>query len=87
MPALKWFEPRLRMDVPTTDIVSFCFDDPPPRFRFDRDKPLYVDAEDTSRSISSNQAKSHIRRLVCGFRKAGLQPGDAVSITAFNDIY
>ncbi|KAK3714260.1 hypothetical protein LTR37_007846 [Vermiconidia calcicola] len=45
-----------------------------------------VDVDDTSRSLSWHQARCMVRKLVAGFRAAGLKPGDCVSIAAFNDI-
>ncbi|KAL1611795.1 hypothetical protein SLS60_000015 [Paraconiothyrium brasiliense] len=40
-----------------------------------------------STTISANQAKSLVRQLIAGFRKAGLKPGDAVLIHSFNSIF
>ncbi|XMA20557.1 hypothetical protein WAI453_013348 [Rhynchosporium graminicola] len=60
------------VSIPTKDILSWTFDDP----RFDPDEPIYIDAKDSSRSISSNQARVLIRKLVAGFHAAGLKKGD-----------
>lgn len=43
--------------------------------------------DNTDRSLSWNQSRAIVRKLVAGFRAAGLQPGDCVSIASFNDIY
>jgi long-subunit acyl-CoA synthetase (AMP-forming) len=48
---------------------------------------VLIDAADTTRSLSSNQARKTIRQLVAGFRAAGLKKGDCVCIHSFNDIY
>jgi acyl-CoA synthetase (AMP-forming)/AMP-acid ligase II len=45
------------------------------------------DAADPTRTISANQARTLIRKLVAGFQNAGLQRGDCVLIHSFNDIY
>ncbi|KAL2065067.1 hypothetical protein VTL71DRAFT_4207 [Oculimacula yallundae] len=77
------FEAERQVQIPTKDLLSWTFDDP----RFDRDEPIYIDAKDPSRSISSNQARLLIRKLVAGFHAAGLKKGDCVCLHSFNDIY
>lgn len=47
---------------------------------------IYIDATKPERSISANQARTIIRKLVAGLRKWGLQPEEAVCLHAFNDI-
>lgn len=47
---------------------------------------IYYDLETPSRNISWRQGRSIVRKVVAGFRKAGLKPGDCVSITSFNDV-
>ncbi|KAJ5807954.1 AMP-dependent synthetase/ligase [Penicillium riverlandense] len=76
------FEPAERILLPNKDLLSFIFDDPP----YDQDAPIYIDAHQPQRSISCNQARSLIRKLVAGLRAAGLQRGDCVLIHSFNDI-
>ncbi|KAJ5697123.1 AMP-dependent synthetase/ligase [Penicillium malachiteum] len=76
------FEPAQRLSLPTKDLLSYIFDNP----TYDQDKPLYIDVHTPSRSISCNQARPIIRRLIAGFRAAGLQSGDCVLIHSFNDI-
>ncbi|BAE56746.1 unnamed protein product [Aspergillus oryzae RIB40] len=48
---------------------------------------IYIDASDSSRSISYNQAKVIVRKLIAGLRAWGVQKGDCVAIHSFNDIY
>lgn len=48
---------------------------------------IYVDCANPERSISAKQAFSLIRKLVAGFRAAGLQKGDCVCLHAFNNLY
>lgn len=47
---------------------------------------IYIDASNPARSISARQARSIIRRLVAGFRAAGLDKGDTVCLHSFNDV-
>ena len=47
---------------------------------------ILIDLDNTDRSLSWRQSRSIVRKLVAGFRAAGLQPGDCVSIASFNDI-
>jgi hypothetical protein len=47
---------------------------------------IYIDAKDTSRFLSSNQARVIIRKLVAGFQAVGLKKGDCVCIHSFNDV-
>ncbi|TVY53801.1 Acyl-CoA ligase azaF [Lachnellula cervina] len=68
--------------IPTKDIPSWIFDDP----KYDQDEPMYIDAKDSSRSISLNQARVIVRKLVAGFQAAGLSKGDCVCLHSFNDI-
>ncbi|KAK3111429.1 hypothetical protein LTR53_013338 [Teratosphaeriaceae sp. CCFEE 6253] len=72
------------LDIPTKDILSWCEDD---RSAFDQDKPIYIDCAKPQRTISANQAYVLIRKLVAGFRNAGLQKGDCVCIHAFNNLH
>lgn len=47
---------------------------------------MYIDAKDSSRSISLNQARVIVRKLVAGFQAAGLSKGDCVCLHSFNDV-
>ena len=72
----------VKRDLPCQDIVSFSFGSPPQ----DPHRSIYHDLANPSRSLSWHQGRSLVRKLVAGFRAAGLQPGDCFSITSFNDI-
>lgn len=53
----------------------------------DADIPkVYHDLDDPSRTLSWNQGRTLVRKLVAGFRAAGLKKGDCFSITSFNDV-
>ncbi|KAF1943861.1 acetyl-CoA synthetase-like protein [Clathrospora elynae] len=68
--------------LPEEDLVSFSFGNTD----YDNDKPIYHDADNEGRTISRAQGLSIVRKLVAGFRGAGLKKGDCFAITAFNDI-
>ncbi|KAJ5309366.1 FAD linked oxidase N-terminal [Penicillium atrosanguineum] len=76
------FEPAERILLPTKDILSYIFDDPP----YDQNQPIFIDIRDQSRSISCNQARKLIRLLISGLRASGFRKGDCVLIHSFNDI-
>ncbi|KAF2455093.1 putative AMP-binding enzyme [Lineolata rhizophorae] len=57
------------MHIPTKDLLSWMFDDQ----AYGENKPVYIDAADPNRTICSRQAKSIIRKLAAGFKKAGLK--------------
>ncbi|KAJ5139446.1 hypothetical protein N7448_002854 [Penicillium atrosanguineum] len=75
------FEPAERILLPTKDILSYIFDDPP----YDQNQPIFIDIRDQSRSISCNQARKLIRLLISGLRASGFRKGDCVLIHSFND--
>lgn len=70
------------VDLPEEDVVSFALN----HCDYDPDKAIYYDLEDSARTLSHRQSHSMVRKLVAGFRKAGLRKGDCFSITSFNDI-
>lgn len=78
-----YFPAERHVPIPTQDLLSWTFDEP----RYDRDEPIYIDAKDPARSVSSNQARTLVRKLVAGFHAAGLKKGDCVCLHSFNDIY
>ncbi|PQE27174.1 AMP-binding enzyme protein [Rutstroemia sp. NJR-2017a WRK4] len=56
-----------KVTIPTKDLLSWTFDDVP----YNQDDPIYIDAAKPSRSISANQARVIIRKLVAGIIAAG----------------
>jgi len=71
-----------RPPIPTKDLMSWYFDDP----TFDQDKPIYIDAADSSRCYSHRQAKSTILKLAAGLKAIGLKKDDCVCLHSFNDV-
>ncbi|KAF2107656.1 hypothetical protein BDV96DRAFT_616692 [Lophiotrema nucula] len=78
---MPWLSPDT-YPLPEEDLVTFAFGNND----YDHDKPIYHDIDNSSRTLSWNQGHTLVRRLVAGFRAAGLQKGDCFSITSFNDI-
>lgn len=76
------FKQEEKLDIPGKDLISWYFDNP----KVDDDKPVYIDAQNPKRHYTFAQARSTIRKLAAGFRKAGLQKGDVVCLHSFNDI-
>ncbi|KAJ4374869.1 Acyl-CoA synthetase actt5 [Neocucurbitaria cava] len=70
--------------LPEVDLVSFSFGNT--SSDYNDDKPIYHDADDENRTLSRRQGRTLVRKLVAGFRKAGLKKGDCFAITSFNDI-
>ncbi|RDH32426.1 hypothetical protein BDQ94DRAFT_179364 [Aspergillus welwitschiae] len=78
-----FFQGEGSIDIPVQDIISWIFD----QARYEIEKPVYIDASDTSCSISWRQARTLVRQLAAGLRAAGLKDGDCVCLHSFNDIY
>ena len=72
----------INCDILGTDIISWTLDN----HSYDQDKKIYIDADAPERSLSAHEARSMVRKLIAGFHVAGLQPGDAVCVYAFNDV-
>ncbi|KJX94826.1 AMP-binding enzyme like protein [Zymoseptoria brevis] len=73
----KWKHP-----LPEEDLISWTFD----HCDYDRDKPIYIDLDTPTRTLSWTQSRQLVRKLCAGFHAAGLRQGDCVSIASFNDI-
>ncbi|KAJ4287275.1 hypothetical protein N0V90_012673 [Kalmusia sp. IMI 367209] len=71
------------INIPTKDLLSWMFDDQ----TYDPNQPVYIDAAQPERTISSRQARSITQKLCAGFKQAGFKEGDCVCILSFNDIY
>ncbi|KAH8725360.1 4-coumarate-CoA ligase-like protein [Phaeosphaeriaceae sp. PMI808] len=69
--------------IPNKDLLSWMFDEQ----NYDENIPIYVDASNPERVISSRQARSITHKLCAGFNSIGLKEGDCVCMLSFNDIY
>ncbi|KAF2642995.1 putative AMP-binding enzyme [Massarina eburnea CBS 473.64] len=77
------FFAKEHISIPTKDILTWQCEGP----TYDENKLIYIDAADPSKSISAKEARVLIRKLIAGFRTAGVKKGDAVLIQSFNNIY
>ncbi|KAF7193565.1 Acyl-CoA synthetase ACTT5 [Pseudocercospora fuligena] len=68
--------------LPEEDLLTWTFD----HCDYDKYKPIYIDLENPSRTLSWTQSRTIVRQLIAGFHAAGLKPGDCVMIASFNDI-
>ena len=66
-----------------TDLITFAFDGPS---QVDEKTPVYIDAEEPSRSLSKSQTRMLVRRLVAGFQAVGLRRGECVLVVLANDV-
>ena len=64
------------------DLVSWIFGNS----NYDQDAKIYIDPENSQRSISANEARTTVRKFVAGWKAVGLKPGDCVCVHAFNDV-
>ncbi|CAL5870736.1 uncharacterized protein PFLUO_LOCUS4976 [Penicillium psychrofluorescens] len=75
-------DPLLRPDV-YTDLLTFAFSGPKP---YNQSQPLFIDAEDPSRSFTALQFRQLVRTLIAGFKAHNVQPGDCVLLHLGNSI-
>ncbi|KAJ5945747.1 hypothetical protein N7454_002586 [Penicillium verhagenii] len=75
-------DPLLTQDI-YTDLLTFTFCGPSP---YNQNQPLFIDAEDPSRSFTGTQFRQLVRTLIAGFKAHGLQKGDCVLLHLGNSI-
>lgn len=66
-----------------TDLLTFTFCGPTP---YNQNQPLFIDAEDPSRSFTAAQFRQLVRTLIAGFKAYGIQPGDCVLMHLGNSV-
>jgi acyl-CoA synthetase (AMP-forming)/AMP-acid ligase II len=71
------------IDVPQCNLLSFLFPDGEVEDR----RPLWIDAEDTTRAITASQALHLIKRFACGLDRLGVAQQAPVIVVAPNSIY
>ncbi|KAK5089125.1 hypothetical protein LTR05_003349 [Lithohypha guttulata] len=71
------------LKVPDFDILSFTFDGD---VSYDENKPIFVDARDSTKNITAATARHIVRRLCKGWKEIGLQQGDCVTISSANHV-
>ncbi|KAJ5107110.1 hypothetical protein N7456_003785 [Penicillium angulare] len=75
-------DPLLNQDV-YTDLLTFTFGGPKP---YNQNQPLFIDAEDPSRSFTGTQFHRLVRTLIAGLKAHGVQKGDCVLMNLGNSI-
>lgn len=66
-----------------SDLLSFTFDGPKP---YNQNQPLFIDAEDPSRSFTGVQFRQLVRTLIAGLKAHNVQPGDCVLLHLGNSV-
>jgi hypothetical protein len=74
---------KVIMKGPGSDLVSFAFNS---QVKLNKRTPLYIDADCPSRSLNATQTRTLVRKLIAGFRDAGLRRGDRVVVHLFNNV-
>lgn len=71
-----------KLEIPATDILSYIF----PEEKQPSDKPIWIDADDTSNSLSPQQLLSLVKRFGLGLDRLGIRKGEAVMMYTRNHI-
>lgn len=65
------------------DLLSFTFQGPG---GYDRRQPLFIDAEEPSRSLNAAQARLLVRTLIAGLKAHQMESGDCVLLHLGNSV-
>ncbi|EGX91875.1 4-coumarate-CoA ligase 2 [Cordyceps militaris CM01] len=71
------------VEIPEVNVLDYIFPDPSDV----SDKPLWIDADDTTKSLSLRQTLGWVRRLGAGLQRIGLRPSDVVMMCSTNHIF
>lgn len=72
-----------QIDIPATDVLSYVF----PEGKEPSDKPIWIDANDTSNALSPKQLLGWVKRLGVGLDKLGIKQNEAVMMFSSNHIF
>ena len=72
-----------QINIPSTDVLSYVF----PEGKEPSDKPIWIDANNTSKSLSLKKALVWIKRLAIGLDRLGIKQGQAVMLYTGNHIF
>lgn len=75
-------DPLLHHDL-YTDLLTFTFCGPTPYNQF---QPLFIDAEDPSRSFTAAQFRQLVRTIIAGLKAHNVQKGDCVLVHLGNSV-
>jgi len=73
---------QYQLDIPTGNVLSYVFPG-----REQSDTPIWIDANDVSRSLSLRRALYWIKRLGAGLDHIGLAKGEAAMMVSMNHIF
>jgi len=77
------FQSPFQINIPATDLLTYLF----PPSQDASDTPIWIDADDTSNSLSLRQALGWIKALGAGLQGLGLQRQDVVMVYSTNHIF
>lgn len=77
------WEPSSEDSSTCTDLLTFAFQGP---VAYDDHQPLFLDAEDPSRSLTGSQFRSLVRTLIAGLQAHHVQRGDCVLLHLGNSV-
>jgi hypothetical protein len=73
---------KMTSDV-CTDVLTFTFGGPKP---YNLNQPLFIEAEDPSRSFTAAQFRQLVRTLIAGLKAHNIKPGDCVLVHLGNSV-
>lgn len=74
---------QYQIDIPATNILDYVF----PEGKEASDQPVWIDADDTTNSLSPKQLLYWVERLGAGLEKLGFNYGDAIMMVSSNHIF
>jgi 4-coumarate--CoA ligase len=72
-----------KIDIPETDVLSYVF----PENKEPSDQPIWIDSDDTTRSLSPRQLLNWVKRLGVGLDRIGVKQNEAVLMYSSNHIF
>ena len=74
---------QFTIDIPSCNVLSYIF----PPDETPSNQPLWIDADDTSKSLSPAQLLQWVKRIGLGLDRLGVQRGDVVLTFSPNHIF
>ncbi|KAK7545038.1 4-coumarate-CoA ligase [Phyllosticta citribraziliensis] len=76
-------ESKFKIDIPSCNLLSYLF----PTDEKPSDQPIWIDADDTSKSLSPAQLLKWVKRIGLGLERLGVQKGDVVLLYSPNHLH